>query len=148
LSAPSGDLSTRPQVVILGAGFGGLSAAKALRHASVDVTLIDRRNYHLFQPLLYQVATAGLSPAQIASPIRRILSRQRNVTVLMEKVVGVDKDQREVVTTGRRIPFDYLIIGTGAQHAYFGNDHWEDRRGDGDPAPYPTRFREGRDDGR
>jgi NADH dehydrogenase len=126
LSAPSGDPPKRPQIVILGAGFGGLSAAKALRHASVDVTLIDRRNYHLFQPLLYQVATAGLSPAQIASLIRRIVSRQRNVTVLMEKVIGVDRERHEVVTTGRRIPFDYLIIGTGAQHAYFGNDQWEE----------------------
>lgn len=121
----SGRPSGRPHVVIIGAGFGGLSAAKALRRAEVDVTLIDRRNYHLFQPLLYQVATAGLSPAQIASPIRRIVSGQRNVTVLMEKVVGIDKDRREVVTPGRRIRFDYLIVGTGARHAYFGNDHWE-----------------------
>ncbi len=117
--------STRPRVVILGAGFGGLTAAKTLKNASIDVTLLDRRNYHLFQPLLYQVATAGLSPAQIASPIRRIVSRQRNVTVLMEKVVAVDRERREVVTPGRRIPFDYLIIATGARHAYFGNDHWE-----------------------
>ena len=121
----SGRPSGRPHVVIIGAGFGGLSAAKALRHVEVDVTLIDRRNYHLFQPLLYQVATAGLSPAQIASPIRRIVSGQRNITVLMEKVVGVDKERREVVTPGRQLPFDYLIIGTGARHAYFGNDQWE-----------------------
>jgi NADH dehydrogenase len=117
--------SGRPHVVIVGAGFGGLSAAKAFSRAAVDVTLIDRRNYHLFQPLLYQVATAGLSPAQIASPIRRIVSGQRNVSVLMEKVVGVDKERREVVTSERRMPFDYLIIGTGARHAYFGNDKWE-----------------------
>jgi NADH dehydrogenase len=112
-------------VVIIGGGFGGLHAAKALRHVPARVTLIDKRNFHLFQPLLYQVATAGLSPAQIASPIRRIVSGQRNVSVLMEKVVGVDKEQREVVTSERRMPFDYLIIGTGARHAYFGNDKWE-----------------------
>jgi NADH:ubiquinone reductase (H+-translocating) len=122
----AGRPSGRPHVVIIGAGFGGLSAAKALNRAPVDVTIIDRRNYHLFQPLLYQVATAGLSPAQIASPIRRIVARQRNATVLMEKVIGVDRDKREVVTPGRRLPFDYLIIGTGARHAYFGNDQGEE----------------------
>jgi NADH dehydrogenase len=115
----------RPRVVIVGAGFGGLNAALALKHAPVDVLLIDRRNYHLFQPLLYQVATAGLSPAQIAMPIRRILARQRNVTVLMDKVTGVDADAKQVITTRRRIPFDYLILATGARHAYFGNTEWE-----------------------
>ncbi|MBB3521565.1 NADH dehydrogenase FAD-containing subunit [Rhizobium sp. BK456] len=112
----------RQKVVILGAGFGGLAAAMGLRHADVDVTVIDRRNYHLFQPLLYQVATAGLSPAQIAMPIRRILSRQANVTVLMERAEGIDKEARIVQTANRRIPYDYLIIATGARHAYFGND--------------------------
>lgn len=117
--------SKRPQVVILGAGFGGLTSAKTLSHAPVDVTLIDRHNYHLFQPLLYQVATAGLSPAQIASPIRHILARQRNVTVLMDKVTDIDRTQREVVTASRRVPFDYLIVATGARHAYFGHDQWE-----------------------
>ena len=115
----------RPQVVILGAGFGGLTAGKTLRHAPVDVILLDRHNYHLFQPLLYQVATAGLSPAQIASPIRRIVSWQKNITVFMDKVVDIDQSRREVVTSERRIPFDYLIVATGARHAYFGNDHWE-----------------------
>src|SRR5690242_9087700 len=100
----------RQKVVILGAGFGGLAAAMGLRHADVDVTVIDRRNYHLFQPLLYQVATAGLSPAQIAMPIRRILSRQANVTVLMERAEGIDKEARIVQTANRRIPYDYLII--------------------------------------
>jgi NADH dehydrogenase len=115
----------RPRVVILGAGFGGLSAALALRRVPVDVTIIDRRNYHLFQPLLYQVATAGLSPADIASPIRSILSRQRNASVLMERVTGVDTAAREVVTESRRIPYDFLIVATGARHAYFGHDHWE-----------------------
>ncbi|MBX4939638.1 NAD(P)/FAD-dependent oxidoreductase [Rhizobium binae] len=114
----------RQKVVILGAGFGGLAAAMGLRHADVDVTVIDRRNYHLFQPLLYQVATAGLSPAQIAMPIRRILSRQANVTVLMERVEGIDKEARIVQTANRRIAYDYLIIATGARHAYFGNDEW------------------------
>jgi NADH dehydrogenase len=113
-------------VVILGAGFGGLSAAKALRHAPVDITLIDRRNYHLFQPLLYQVATAGLSPAQIASPIRRITARQKNVTVFMDKVTAIDKSASEVVTARRRFRFDYLIVATGARHAYFGHDGWEE----------------------
>lgn len=118
--------SKRPRVVIIGAGFGGLTAAISLRKAPVDVTLLDRRNYHLFQPLLYQVATAGLSPAQIASPIRRIVARQKNVTVLMDKVVDIDPVQHEVVTATRRIPFDYLIVATGARHAYFGNDQWEE----------------------
>lgn len=116
----------RPQVVILGAGFGGLTAAKTLSRAPVDVILLDRHNYHLFQPLLYQVATAGLSPAQIASPIRRIVSQQKNVTVLMDKVVDIDRPGREVVTATRRVPYDYLIVATGARHAYFGNDQWEE----------------------
>jgi NADH dehydrogenase len=123
--ARAGQSPARPQVVILGAGFGGLSAATALRRAPVDITLIDRRNYHLFQPLLYQVATAGLSPAQIASPIRRIVARQKNITVFMDKVVTIDKVTREVVTSKRRIQFDYLIVATGARHAYFGHDEWE-----------------------
>lgn len=116
----------RPRVVILGAGFGGLNAALSLRRASVEVTVVDRRNYHLFQPLLYQVATAGLSPAQIAMPIRRILSRQANATVLMDKVEAVDAAARCVITDNRRIPYDYLIIATGARHTYFGNDAWAD----------------------
>jgi NADH dehydrogenase len=123
LKAPRA-IARRPHVVILGAGFGGLAAAMKLRHAKVDVTVIDRRNYHLFQPLLYQVATAGLSPAQIAMPIRRILSRQSNVTVLMERVEGIDKEARIVQTTNRRIGYDYLVVATGARHAYFGNDEW------------------------
>jgi NADH dehydrogenase len=115
----------RPRVVIVGAGFGGLAAAHALRHAPVDVTVIDRRNYHLFQPLLYQVATAGLSPAQIASPIRGILRRQRNATVMMGKVTGVDKAGKSVLVGDRRVPYDYLIVATGARHAYFGREEWE-----------------------
>lgn len=115
----------RPRVVILGAGFGGLSATMTLRREDVDLTVIDRHNYHLFQPLLYQVATASLSPSQIATPIRQILSRQKNATVLMDTVVDVDLEQSEVVTTGRRIGFDYLLVSTGARHAYFGHDEWE-----------------------
>jgi NADH dehydrogenase len=114
----------RPRIVIVGAGFGGLNAAMCLRRADVDVTVIDRRNYHLFQPLLYQVATAGLSPAQVATPIRRILSRQENATVLMERVERVDANAQAVETANRRIPYDYLVLATGARHAYFGNDNW------------------------
>jgi len=90
----------------------------------VDVTVIDRHNYHLFQPLLYQVATAGLSPNQIATPVRQILSRQRNTTVLMDNVIDVDLDRSEVVTLEARVPFDFLIVATGARHAYFGREEW------------------------
>jgi NADH dehydrogenase len=116
----------RPRVVILGAGFGGLSAAKALRTAPCDVVVIDRRNYHLFQPLLYQVATAALSPADIASPIRSILSRQRNARVLMARVTGIDPAGKRVLLEGGGAePFDHLIVATGARHAYFGQDQWE-----------------------
>ena len=119
----------RPRIVIVGAGFGGLSAAHALGGADADVTVIDRRNYHLFQPLLYQVATAGLSPAQIASPIRAILRRAANVRVVLGKVTGVDKE-RSVVRlddreSPREIPYDQLVLATGSRHAYFGHDEWE-----------------------
>ncbi len=118
--------SERPHVVILGAGFGGLSAAKALKDAPCDVVVIDRRNYHLFQPLLYQVATAALSPADIASPIRSILRRQRNARVLMGRVVGIDAAAKRVLLEGGGTePFDHLIVATGARHAYFGHDQWE-----------------------
>jgi NADH dehydrogenase len=113
-----------PRVVIVGAGFGGLSSAKALAGAAFEVTLIDRHNCHLFQPLLYQVATAGLSPADIAAPIRGILGGQRNITVLLAAVSGVDAARSEVIAEGRRIPFDFLVLATGAQHAYFGHDDW------------------------
>jgi NADH:quinone reductase (non-electrogenic) len=112
----------RPRIAIIGAGFGGLSAARRLAKGPFDVVVVDRHNYHLFQPLLYQVATAGLSPADIASPIRGILGRQRNASVILAKVSGVDVGGKEIVAEGRRIPFDYLIIATGAEHAYFGND--------------------------
>ncbi len=113
-----------PQVVIVGAGFGGLSAARALADAPARVTVIDRRNHHLFQPLLYQVATAGLSPADIAQPVRAILRRQRNTQVLLDKVVGVDPKARVVHLRKRTIHYDYLILATGARHSYFGRDDW------------------------
>jgi NADH:quinone reductase (non-electrogenic) len=113
-----------PYVVIVGAGFGGLAAAKALARSPFDVTVVDRHNYHLFQPLLYQVATAGLSPADIASPIRSILSSEPNINVVLARVSGVDLARHEVIAEGRRIPFDHLIVATGAQHAYFGHDDW------------------------
>lgn len=113
------------RVVIVGAGFGGLFAARGLKGASVDVTLIDRHNYHLFQPLLYQVATAGLAPSDIAWPIRGILSRQKNATVLLDQVTDVDTINSEVITSDQRIPYDYLVLATGARHAYFGHEDWE-----------------------
>jgi NADH dehydrogenase FAD-containing subunit len=119
-------LAHREHIVIIGGGFGGLTAARALRHLPVRVTLIDRRNYHLFQPLLYQVATAGLSPADIASPIRAILRRQRNITVLLGKVTGIDIAGKAVLTDERRVEYDQLIVATGARHGYFNHDEWDD----------------------
>jgi len=115
---------SRPRVVIVGGGFGGLSAAKGLAGRDFDVTLIDRNNHHLFQPLLYQVATAALSPADIASPIRGILRGQQNAKVVLAEVSGVDLKRKQVLADGRRVPYDYLILATGARHAYFGHDEW------------------------
>jgi len=116
----------RPHVVIVGAGFGGLYAARALRRAAVRVTVVDRRNHHLFQPLLYQVATAALSPAEIAAPVRNILRRQRNTEVVLAEVVEVSPGERTVTLAGgRRLPYDYLVVATGARHHYFGHDAWE-----------------------
>jgi len=114
----------RPHVVIVGGGFAGLRAARALRRAPVDVTLLDRRNHHVFQPLLYQVATAGLSAPEIAAPLRSILRRQPNVAVLMAEVVSVDVSRRVVVLSDGEMPYDYLILATGATHSYFGHDAW------------------------
>ncbi len=116
----------RPKVVIVGAGFGGLDAAKTLRRAPVDVVVIDRQNYHCFQPLLYQVATAALSPADVAWPIRHILRAQANATVLMEEVQGVDPAQKLLHTNYGDVAYDYLVIATGAKHSYFGHDEWAD----------------------
>jgi NADH dehydrogenase len=114
-----------PKVVIVGAGFGGLEAAKALRRAAASVTVIDRQNHHCFQPLLYQVATAALSPADIAWPIRHILRTQRNATVLMEEVVAVDAQRKCLRSNYGEMAYDYLVIATGATHSYFGHDDWE-----------------------
>jgi NADH:ubiquinone reductase (H+-translocating) len=114
----------RPRIVIVGAGFGGLSAAMALANSDFAVTIVDRHNYHLFQPLLYQVATAALSPADIASPIRGIMRRHTNVSVILANVSGIDLDRREVIAEDHRIGFDTLVIATGARHAYFGHDEW------------------------
>ena len=114
----------RSRVVILGAGFGGLQAAISLRRAPVKLTIIDRQNYHCFQPLLYQVATAALSPADVAWPIRHILRRQDNAVVFMEEVSGIDPEGRLVRTTSGEVGFDFLVIATGAAHSYFGRDEW------------------------
>jgi len=117
-------MTMTPRIVIVGGGFGGLAAAKALAHAPAEVVLIDRQNHHLFQPLLYQVATAALSPADIAWPIRRILRHQSNAQVLMAEVTGIDIERKQVLTGTRAEPYDYLVLASGATHAYFGHDDW------------------------
>ena len=114
-----------PQVVIVGAGFGGLRAARALKHGDVRITVIDRRNYHLFQPLLYEVATAGLSPNDIAYPIRAVLRRQKNTRVFLAEVVAIDTKRRTVILQDGEVEYDYLILATGAGHSYFGHTQWE-----------------------
>jgi NADH:ubiquinone reductase (H+-translocating) len=121
--------SARPRVVVVGAGFGGLEAARKLAQSPVDVTVIDRHNYHLFQPLLYQVATAALSPADIAQPIRAILRHQQNVTVLLDEVIGIDTAARQIetrldATLGTTQGYDYLVLATGSRYAYFGHSEW------------------------
>lgn len=119
-----GEAQANPRVVIVGGGFGGLSAAKGLAGKPFDVTLIDRNNHHLFQPLLYQVATAALSPADIASPIRGILRGQQNAKVMLGEVSDVDLKRKHVLVDGRCVPYDTLVLATGARHAYFGHDDW------------------------
>jgi NADH:quinone reductase (non-electrogenic) len=115
----------KPRVVIIGAGFGGLQAAKKLARKNVRVTVIDRTNYHLFQPLLYQVATAALSPADIAAPVRSVLSKSKNVEVILAEVQSVDVDAKKVKTADSEFDYDYLILATGARHSYFGHNDWE-----------------------
>ena len=118
-------LNSAPRVVIVGAGFGGLNAAQGLGKAAARITVIDRKNHHTFQPLLYQVATAGLSPGEIAAPIRAILARYENVDVLLGEVTSIDLDARTVASEDLHIPYDYLIVAAGAGHSYFGHDEWE-----------------------
>jgi NADH dehydrogenase len=119
----SGDAHTK--VVIVGGGFGGLKAAESLARLPVQITLVDRKNHHTFQPLLYQVATAGLSPAEIAAPIREILAKHDNVEVLLGEVLGFDLERRIVKLQGFELPYDYVVVAAGATHAYFGHDDWE-----------------------
>src|SRR5438876_12325460 len=115
---------TNPRVVIVGGGFGGLYAARALAGAPVSVTLIDKRNYHLFRPLLYQAATGLLSAEEISGPLRSILSRQNNIDVLLGEVIGVDTQKRVVRLEQHDVPYDFLILATGVQYNYFGHDEW------------------------
>src|ERR1700676_2653365 len=115
-----------PRVVIVGSGFGGLNAAQSLARVNANITVIDRQNFHTFQPLLYQVATAGLSPGEIAEPIRSILRRHKNVEVLMAEVTGFDLERRVVRRADQEISYDFLIVAAGASHAYFGHEEWRD----------------------
>jgi NADH:ubiquinone reductase (H+-translocating) len=113
-----------PHIVIIGGGFGGIAAARALKHAPIRLTMVDRRNHHLFQPLLYQVATAALNPADIASPIRRILRRQRNASVILGEASSIDTRQKIVQLLDGEVAYDFLIVASGATHSYFGHDEW------------------------
>ena len=123
MAAP--EVQPKPRIVIVGGGFGGLAAARALKSADADITLVDRRNHHLFQPLLYQVATAALSPAQIAQPIRAVLRKQQNASVILGEVTGIDRAAKTLqLATGAVLPFDSLVLATGASHAYFGHEDW------------------------
>ena len=116
----------KPRIVIVGAGFGGLFAAQALARVDADVTIVDRHNYHLFQPLLYQVAAAGLPPSDVAWPVRAILRRQLNATVLLGEVTAIDTARDVIVLANRReLPYDYLVVATGSTHSYFGHDDWQ-----------------------
>ena len=118
-------MKTEPHVVIVGAGFGGLNAALALGRAKLRVTIVDQHNYHLFQPLLYQVATAGLSPGDIAYPIRSAVRNQKNTNVILGRAVAIDSKARTLHLEDCALQFDYLILATGAQHSYFGHPDWE-----------------------
>lgn len=118
-------MPTAPHIIIIGAGFGGLTAAQALKKAPVQITIVDRTNHHLFQPLLYQVAMAGLSPADIAAPIRSILRKQKNVSVMLAEATGVDFANREIILGEQRLAYDYLLLATGGRTSYFGHDEWE-----------------------
>lgn len=122
---PAFTLDNLPHIVIIGAGFGGVTCAMSLRHVPVRITLIDQHNYHLFQPLLYQVATGSLSPGDIATPVRSLFADQFNAEVLLAKVNAIDKDKQLVISGSLQIPYDYLVIATGAKHSYFGKDSWE-----------------------
>src|SRR6266567_3663793 len=120
-------MSAKSKVIIIGGGFGGLFAAQALKSAPVDVTLIDRRNYHLFQPLLYQVATGSLSPGEVAAPLRGVLSRQKNTRVLLGDVLDIDPVSKQVMLAdGASFEYDALIVATGTQTSYYGNDSWRE----------------------
>ena len=112
------------RVVVVGGGFGGLWATRHLKKADVEITLVDKRNFHLFQPLLYQVATGGLSPADIASPLRGVLAGQKNVSIKLGEMTGVDLDRGEVLLRDGRLPFDSLILSAGSENHYFGHDKW------------------------
>ncbi|MGA8307173.1 MAG: FAD-dependent oxidoreductase, partial [Candidatus Acidiferrales bacterium] len=118
-------MATRQRVVILGGGFGGLSAARKLKRAPVDITLIDRCNYHLFQPLLYQVATGSLSPANISGPLRQVLKHNKNTTVLLGESIDIDPANHQVILSDGVIGYDTLIVATGSSHQYFGHHEWE-----------------------
>lgn len=125
MTRAAADPADAPRVVILGGGFGGMAAARQLAGAAVRMTLVDRRNHHLFQPLLYQVATASLAAPSIAAPLRQILRRQRNLTVLLDEVTGIDLAARRVQCAHGVLDYDFLVVATGAAHAYFGHDEWE-----------------------
>lgn len=113
------------QVVIIGGGFGGLYTAKTLKKANVNVTLIDKRNFHLFQPLLYQVATGTLSPSDISSPLRAVFRKSKNTKVLLGEINDIDPESQEVILGDKVIPYDTLVVATGANHSYFGHDSWK-----------------------
>ncbi|MGB0001152.1 MAG: FAD-dependent oxidoreductase, partial [Candidatus Acidiferrales bacterium] len=118
-------MATRQRVVILGGGFGGLSAARKLKNAPIDVTLVDRCNFHLFQPLLYQVATGSLSPANISGPLRQVLKHNKNTTVLLGEAIDIDPATHQVILSDGAIGYDTLVVATGSSHQYFGHDEWE-----------------------